>query len=321
MMKLNATIIADDLAVFLGNSGNQSVRVHSVFTHALNLLVGDDELITLVDYDDVTPMGLVVDEETDFTNLVSIGDEVVIDSSRFFSADGALMINLAGARVWQSAPPQDASLRDNAEIAQVRAQLSGWLERQPSMGLLPLMPRLVNQEYLLNQPYEDIYCRFIANDLHAFNKAILEDNWQTALKQTEKLIGFGMGSTPSCDDFLAAYLAVFSYTDQLLPDRYPWIKQFNQAVSNRAISSTTTISLNMLRHAAFGKLDKSSKQLVETCLFIIKEDLFTTAARVLEHGASSGGDFLLGLVCVLEWFQQQETALTKEGAYAFTNNY
>lgn len=321
MMKLNATTIADDLAVFLGNFGNQSVRVHSVFTHALNLLVGADELITLVDYDDVTLMGLVVDEEIDFTNLVSIGDEVVIDSSRFFSADGALMINLAGARVWQSAPLQGASMRDNAEIAQVREQLSGWLEKQPSMGLLPLMPRLVNQQYLLNQPYEDIYCRFIANDLHAFNTAILEDNWQTALKQTEKLIGFGMGSTPSCDDFLAAYLAVFSYTDQLLPDRYPWIKQFNQAVSNRAISSTTTISLNMLRHAAFGKLDKSSKQLVETCLFIIKEDLFTTAARVLEHGASSGGDFLLGLVCVLEWFQQQETALTKEGAYAFTNNY
>ena len=320
MMKLTATIIADDLAVFLRNSGNQSVRVHSVFTHALNLLVGADELITLVDYDDVTPMGLVVDQEIDFTKHASIGDEFVIDSSRFYAPDGAFMVNLEGAQVWQSAPLQDAALRDSAEIAQVRQQLSGWLERQPSLGLLPLLPRLDNRAALSNQPYEDIYCRFIASDLHAFKTALLENDWKLALKRTDKLIGFGMGSTPSCDDFLAAYLVVLSYTDQLLPGRLPWIKQFNQAVVNRAISSTTTISLNMLRHAANGKLYQSGQQLVQTCLFNTKEDLFTTAARVLEHGASSGGDFLLGLVCVLEWFQEQKTAFIKEGAYAFTNN-
>ena len=40
MKKLNASTIADDLAAFLGEGCDHRARVHSIYTLALNLLVG-----------------------------------------------------------------------------------------------------------------------------------------------------------------------------------------------------------------------------------------------------------------------------------------
>ena len=313
MKKLNASTIADDLAAFLGEGCDHRARVHSIYTHALNLLVGEDQLITLTDFDEITPMGLVVDGTGDFNKLLKEGDELMLTSAQFSDSNGLLCINLEGAQRWKSEVYSDQSLRPGVEVWRIREQLIDWLGNQPTVGLLPLLPRLSGWAIEPGQHYEDIYCRFIAADLKAFTTAIFEGDWQHALDLSEKLIGFGMGSTPSCDDFLSAYLAVLSCTGSSLPGSYSWVGQFNQAIADKAKKSTTLISANMLRHAAQGKLSRNCQQLVQTCLFNDGRDLVNTAASVFGRGASSGGDFLLGLVCVLDWYHYQITAIFEEG--------
>lgn len=313
MKKLNASTIADDLAAFLGEGCDHRARVHSIYTHALNLLVGEDQLITLTDFDEITPMGLVVDEAGDFNKLLKEGDELMLTPTQFSDSRELLCIDLEGAQRWKSEVCLDQSLRPGVEVWRIREQLIDWLGNQPAAGLLPLLPRLSGRAIEPDQHYEDIYCRFIATDLEAFTTAIFEGDWQHALNLSEKLIGFGMGSTPSCDDFLSAYLAVLSCVGSLLPDSNSWVGQFNQTIAFKAKNRTTLISANMLSHAAQGKLSRNCQLVVQTCLFDDGRDLIKTAAGVFGRGASSGGDFLLGLVCVLDWYHYKFTAFIEEG--------
>ena len=315
-MQLNALRIADDLVDFLANHPVLSARVHSVFPHAANVLVGDDTLVTLINQNDLPPMGLAVDSNSSFTQLFKIGDEMLLTSADFAAADGSFLITLQGAEVWQTLVSDGLAPRSSGEVARINLRLMGWLAKQPALGLLPLLPWLTGTPPNSGQPTDNPYSRFIAQDLEAFTSAIFLNDWELALDLTDKLIGFGMGSTPSCDDFLAAYLAVLTIADARHPGQYPWIRGFNRAVANKAKHRTTLISVNMLRHAAQGKLSWSHQQLVQNCLFKTQNDLFLSASQVIQHGASSGGDFMLGLVCALEWYRHQKVELTRKGESA-----
>jgi hypothetical protein len=76
----------------------------------------------------------------------------------------------------------------------------------------------------------------------------------------------------------------------------------------------------MLRHAADGKISSSHQRLIQTCLFDNKTNLVDSADRVIQHGATSGGDFLLGLVCVLEWYRNTMMDFTKKGERALVES-
>jgi hypothetical protein len=52
-------------------------------------------------------------------------------------------------------------------------------------------------------------------------------------------------------------------------------------------------------------------------VFIEKSDPVQLASQVLKHGATSGGDFLLGLVCALAWYRNSMMDYPKEGESAW----
>ncbi len=315
--ELNAITAADDLGKFLKDHPRHLASVHSAFPHAVNLLVDEDELITLTSHSDITPMGLTVEPGVDFTNFLQAGDQVYLECDRFTALNGTFTVNLQDKEVWETGLMMDLDARSVGEVAQIRLDLIHWLARQPSEGLLPLLPRLTHAPIYHKPANDNIYSRYIANDLEAFSNAINMSAWERALMSVDKLVGFGMGSTPSCDDFLAACLAVFKVAESLQPGCFPWIREFNQAIASKSKSRTTLVSANMLRHAADGRLSRSHQQLVQTCLFTHNAELEQLANQVLQHGATSGGDFLLGLVCALEWYQTAIKNTKKEGERAW----
>lgn len=317
MKEMNALKIADDLAEFLANHRGQMARVHSVFPHAANLVINEDELITLTNQDEITPMGLMVDSSESFTKLLQPGDEMILNIDRIRSIKGNNFINLQDAQAWASGLMTNQVLRSADEVAQVALQLTEWLAGQPALGLLPLLPRLTNQALGSNPADDNLYSRFIADDLEAFTEAVARCDWELALNLADRLVGFGMGSTPSCDDFLAAYLLVFSLTEQAQPGFYPWVREFNKAIAEKAKKRTTLISATMLRHAANGKVSSSHQQLIQICLFNGNSELEQSANQVLHYGATSGGDFLLGLVCALTWYRNSMVYIPKEGEDAW----
>ena len=317
MNEMNAIMAAEDLVDFLGNNPGLLACVHSVFPHAVNFLTLGDQLITLTNQDDITPMGLTVNSRENLAGRFTAGDQVVLAGGQIDLLDGKLSINLRNARVWVPGQPTNQVARPAEEIARLRLRLVRWLAKQPAEGLLPLLPRLTSWITDSQPPAGNIYSRYIAEDLEAFTNALNTRDWQLALRLADRLVGFGMGSTPSCDDFLAAYLLLFDIVDGLERDRFPWIREFNQKITDMAKNRTTLISANMLRHAAEGKTSISHQRLVYTCLFQNGDDLEKCASQVLRHGASSGGDFLLGLICALEWYQNTLTNTEKKGERAW----
>ena len=320
MRVMKARTIADDLVDFLANNHGCLARVHSTFHHAVNLLIRQDELITLTNQGEIAPMGCMVECNEGFNQYLRPGDEVILDMDRIVAANGAFSVYLCEAQVWKSEIIADLDPRPLDELEQTTHQLTEWLGQQPALGLLPLLAPLTNQGANILQPDNNIYSRYIANDLKDFTDAMLASDWELALSITDRLLGFGMGSTPSCDDFLAANLLVLSLVERLNPGFYPWVGGFCNTVANKAERSTTLISLNMLRHAGNGKMSRSHQRLVQTCLFGDTGDLKHLANQVLQHGATSGGDFLLGLVCALNWYRNSKMDHSKEGEEAWVES-
>lgn len=314
--ELNAITLADDLVKFLGDHPGNLASVHSVYPRAVNFLIQEDELITLTNHDDPTPMGLTVEPGVNFTEILKAGDQVIQVGDLFMAPNGTFKVNLSNAEVWETQSILDPILRLTEKLAQTRLELISWLGNQPSEGLLPLLPRLTHTAIVHKPTHDNIYSRYIADDLEAFTNAISLSDWEHALTLADRLIGFGMGSTPSCDDFLAAYLVVFAIVDSINPGRHTWIPEFNQSIANKAKNRTTLISANMLKSAAQGKISRSHQRLIQTCLFDNNGELELLADQVMRHGATSGGDFLLGLVCALEWVQYTMIENTKEGEQA-----
>jgi len=310
---MNAITAADDLVEFLENHPSFVARVHSIFPHAVNLLVLEDALVTLTNQDDITPMGLKVDCDTSFAEFMQAGDEIVLDIDRFTAANDLITVNLRNAEVWETRSMLILDALPAETVSQTRFRLMRWLEKQSAQGLLPLLPRLTRQAVSSKPANDNLYSRYIADDLEAFTKAINSSDWERALPLADRLIGFGMGSTPACDDFLAAYMVVLRIANELDPGRFPWIREFNDIIASKANKRTTLISANMLRHASEGRVSLNQQQLLQACLFKSDKDLILLAEKVLRHGASSGGDFLLGLVCALEWYQNAITEISKEG--------
>lgn len=91
---------AEDLVDFAQEQPGLLACVHSVFPHAVNFLTLGDQLITLTNQDDITPMGLTVNSRENLAGRFTAGDQVVLAGGQIDLLDGKLSINLRNARVW-----------------------------------------------------------------------------------------------------------------------------------------------------------------------------------------------------------------------------
>lgn len=315
MINLKAKILADDLRNFLEIWQGQLALVDSVYPHAVNLSCGE-QLITLTNQEDITPMGILLEGVDNFVPIITEVDQFKLMPEALSAISGSLLLNIGQAEIWKSKIAIDNPLKSRQEIVEDTERLINWLSQQPALGLLPLLGRLTKANESLSSGKGNLYSRHIADELSDFNLAMQRDDWQRALEISDKLIGFGMGSTPSCDDFLAAWLLILQIYDELHPEEKSWIDEFGQAILEKAQAQTTDISIAMLKNATQGKTNLSHQTLVRRMLFNHEDDLLSSAEKVLQHGASSGGDFMLGLLCALNWFTQKMKTIDKEGEQA-----
>ena len=315
MITLNAKLLADDLRDFLEISQGQLALVDSVYPHAVNLSCGD-QLITLTNQEDITPMGVLLEGVANFVPIITEVDQFKLMPEDLSAISGSLLLNISKAEVWKSKIAIDKALKARQNIVDDIERLINWLSQKPALGLLPLLGRLAKANESLSSSRGNLYSRHIADELSDFNLAMQREDLQAALEISDKLIGFGMGSTPSCDDFLAAWLLILQIFDELYPEEKSWIAEFGQAILEKAQAQTTDISIAMLKKATQGKTNLSHQTLVRTMLFNHEDDLLSSAEKVLQHGASSGGDFMLGLLCALNWFTQNMKTIDKEGEQA-----
>ena len=300
---LNTKLISQDLFDYLKANQGSIAKVLSVHPSAVNFLADNGALLTLATSQHaIMPMGMVILDTQDLRAVFNTGEKVKLGQAKFAVINSEVTVDGHNAEIWDPNPELEGTLRTQAELEQLQLDLAEWLEAQPKIGLLHLISKQNARRIAIDYKNTDAVSRYIANDLIAFVEEFSKPDWQSALEIASGLVGLGMGSTPSCDDFLVAYLVVLYMCQHMNPEEFEWVGDFNAGIVDLAQTRTTLISAHMLEHAAVGKVSRSYQLLVHACLFEGVIDLEKLVSEVAKTGASSGVDFMVGLSCALDWF-------------------
>lgn len=197
-------------------------------------------------------------------------------SDGHLDVDGALSINLTAAEVWNARLPSfDQIDRNNmrAELDVVKSVLSD--APRESLAHTGSRPARVSE------------------GMDAFYSALRHLDETTLGLAVDRLVGFGLGLTPSGDDVLAGALIALNLVGR--PDASPFGEFVRQAVRGR----TTAISIAYLEAASNGDAGESWHQLARA-LAQRSDGVWAAARRVMAFGETSGADMLTGFVLAAE---------------------
>lgn len=266
----------------------ETFKVHSVFTHAINLVAGSDFLTIL-------PLGRGCGRDcatvavsggfSFFTLDISPEDEVSMSASSRLWLGEKTVIDFSGSKGWRS--PLGAvnclhSIRDENMAILESALAAKCNDSVFSRGLeLDVNRAQVGDGRVL----EDI------------RRTLIEDDGEGLEKALAKIVGFGPGLTPSGDDLVVGISLARSILGR------PWQSEGNiwESGVRRNLDKTSDLSAFFIKQA----LEGSAHEIVERALacLLIGEPCETKDAvdRLLSVGATSGCDIGLGMYIALNW--------------------
>lgn len=292
---MNATAVCQRLLA-LSQEQPVSGTVHSVFDHAVNLALGQNEgLIGLIAEEKaLTPFAVTVRTLHPFTRAgVRAGMAAYLQNGWISIPEVQIDIDLASAK------PVDLSvdsieLRFGAPAANtLREMIEGALrDTESDMSLAPFV----------TGGEGNTYTRFLAPRLEQLFAAVSLESADAAAQAAAQFAGCGMGLTPSSDDLLCGYFVTLHLLNRGSNREHAraLIPRMAQAAAQR----TNRISATFLLQSGGG--------LTNAALIDLFRSIFTfmdTAAaaraidRVISIGSTSGADMLTGVVLALRQFQ------------------
>ena len=290
-----AALVSEDLLIFLSTKPSHAFRLHSAFKRTLNLQTEQGQLVTLTEgQGDLVPMGLTLSGQLGNWNLKA-GDQWIYEDQSFLLPGGRAQIRLGGAQIKKThldGPLETAGQGRGQALSLVREALLAW--QGPGLAeLAAILPLGSSRETARSL---NLYSAYILNDLSLFLRALKVNDLDRAGELTGRLIGFGPGLTPSCDDFLSAILLGLFYDAD--PARcQTGLDRFLERVCLTAQKRTSLVSWQMLCHAARGHAAVSHLEILEALFRGDRDAMPQLISNLLAYGASSGADFLLGLYC------------------------
>jgi hypothetical protein len=243
------------------------LRLHSRFTHAVNLIDEQGGLFTLHRYGKgCSPFGWLL-REKDFLRVSEISHFTVAQG--WLHGSGLKIINRR--RLNFSPPKGELALPDISTFT------------HPTGLLGPLNQAAAQRDYPALQILREGLSQWLAGE---------KPDWC-------KLIGLGPGLTPSGDDMLTGALAVLhSSADYHRRLQYHLILPHSLQLQ----TMTTAISCGYLDNAAKGLF---STPLLHLLSALRNQHRVLSAIReLLNHGHTSGADTLLGLATTLAWLRE-----------------
>lgn len=275
---MQALLMCDTIPEVLAKT--KTVCVHSVFQHACNLQTQTQELITLQTFGmPLVPRGCILPCNNLLT-LFKQGEQIAISVDQRLIAHSC-QIKLDGVPLSSLRLGREITLE---ELVGLKHALDDFLPKGAP----------VNGIYQMLQGKSSI---FPAAALVSVQDAIqgLEawlKNQEVSSDQLDRyfqnLIGFGIGLTPSVDDFLVGVLFILDALKE--PRRSRLVSALTLFLSR-----TTDISKTMLQNASEGRY---GAQLL--ALFSVSCDLSVAIAQVVDYGHSSGHDMLCGIAFALK---------------------
>jgi hypothetical protein len=289
-------------------------RVRSVHRAAIAVdLAPDDETLTIaIDAVGGCPTGLLVRADDLRTFGVLPGMNVMATPDGWQIPDAGLVIDPTGAAVWDAALPSSNRLTPTAELAR-RAGLARSLVdalARPG-GLWPRRDRRTDDPWATA-------ARPLIRELSA---ALVEGDGEAAADAASRLVGLGVGLTPSGDDFLVGLLAGLEATGN------PLRRDIAAAVRSDVNDRTTAAGASAVRQAADGAYSERLHDVLASLAHPAewrdarprgdaRDGLVRAVVAALAFGETSGSDTIAGLLLAIDAVLAPIPGATRVGAAA-----
>lgn len=303
---MKATNICTMLATRLDNEVVLKARVHSIFKNACNLVTLQDEFITILNSDrKIYPMSLVIDGKGnfDFTALnILQGMEFILHKRRIYSADIGLYIDVSKAKKWNPEPDLNFTPISHRNIKKNIKSLEKGINLYGKFSFIAPLVMFLGESYScfnINIKFKEVLeekYKFITERFCEFIDLVVQNNLDKISYSSKKLIGFGLGLTPSMDDFISGIMISLVYLTKYCGFETSEAYNLNSEIIREGLESTTRVSSEMLTFSAVGKSSQLVKNLVLALLCETEEyRIIHRVKEAVDVGETSGTDTIFGI--------------------------
>jgi hypothetical protein len=277
------------------NGRNQSGVVHSVFDHAMNILLSGNYFLTVLSDKYLSvPFGISLDLEEGFSfrNWTEPGEIVWVNKNRIWlkSKIFDLTSGFQPHIINCSIKPCDIN-KFNPEVTEL---IHSWVtESFYRGGFYELYDSLffsVFDEVCSSNDPVSIYAHRL---LKTLKKNFLDENGREAAETLNEFVGLGTGLTPSGDDFILGFLAFFHFLKKPL-FRSNIIGDIRKKLMNSISGRTTMISEVYLNYGLNGQFSEILTEFIQSLFITDAAELRKKTFKLLSVGSTSGMDMIAG---------------------------
>lgn len=287
------TTIDQQLVTWLGNKEAHALigTVHSIFNTVINVLSSDRNNLLTLALDEVVSSPWMMKTEDNYLfelmkSKIAPGDSVTL-SENFTIEIKQIEWNYKNAvysvtKINKKNPSE--KIFNNGFSNKIYQFIK---EQGKDSGLVSAWDKYSIEKPNINED-ENVYVKSYLQAIKKMSEATENNDKSAVLKHSYRLIGLGLGLTPTGDDFILGCLAVWRFFES------PLIEQFKESdwIGN-VKKKTTVISAFMLENGVNGYVNQALGDLL---MHHKEKDLSTYLAPFLKIGATSGTDMLIGVI-------------------------
>ncbi len=269
-------------------------KIHSVFERAVNWEEEDGNFCCLIasGYGNI-PCGAVVDTESLCSSSLHPGDRILLSQRQFWVPSRRWAVALGDAKVYEPRRTIDAARFVAGVDEHCHAAVKRLTEGANDEGLLPLLPFVssILQGDTDAIPELSHLCQAAIPKIVGLIRAARRQDRVAFIDQSRRLLGLGIGMTPSGDDVLVGMLGALSMLRSPL-----MTESLAAAVADEAQRKTTRISAVYLTYAARGMVGERLSEFIETLSTGSTAETIRTAGLMTSIGSTSGREMALGAI-------------------------
>lgn len=283
VLKLNTMIKAlrlGNMAAKIIDMQSGLLKVHSIFSHAINFICEDDYLITILEDWHGCSSQVITINPSNLTNLISslkiTKDIINVRNIIDFEKAETIYFNLPEQINYMHYDSIKKNVMRCSRHIKITGNLSGF-----SSSILGR---------------ETIYSKYIKDGIQSLESAYLNNDKNRMAAAIDSFVGLGPGLTPSGDDFICGLFSVLFYCSGFMGIQVNEIRDMGLKIVEHAKDKTTIVGYNMLRSYLNGELPEHMHDFMNNILTREDESLVKLFDKILQIGSTSGSDMAAGIL-------------------------
>ncbi len=283
-------------------------QIHSVFHNSCNVLDQNNQLISLLGPNKpMAPHSIKLANNVSFLDLgFKQGQELEFYDGFVLVKNNSTIIAYDKANLWDKEPLLFSNInliKDSKENVFEKLNKMGTfiLEEGKKDGIVPLLKALGGKIKGVELILDDNICfgnkeEFIKERFLRFIDSYINESIDEISLSSKEIVGFGIGLTPSMDDFLSGIMISRIYLSSYLNKNLNKALELNKAIVKYIKNKTTLVSEEMLMFSSKGEGNEDVRNLMVSLLTNKSKDAFYKyLKKVSDFGETSGTDMISGI--------------------------